>query len=416
MAERQEFSFTPNELGIVSTEEVIETGENFLNSDPNEIKFIPKTPVKKQDEEEDEEVTEDRKKKDPKKIKEVVELSREIEGDDLLNALEEKSEETAEEDEPISVKKKEEVSKEEDAVVEEEVNVYSSIAGELLNQGIFNLGDSEETLEIDTPEQLLERFQLEARKAAADTIDKFLDRFGDDYKDMFENVFIKGINPKDYLNRYTKIQGVKDLDLTDENNQEKVVRELYKSEGKSSEYIEKRITQLKNYNDIHDEAVEAQRVLIEREESAIQNEAEKRQVQETNKQRVRTEYMTNVSRILNDKLKSKEFDGIPVDRKFAEETLAYVTQERFQTPDKQLLTTFDKDVLDLSRPENHEMKIKVAMLLQILKEDPTLTRLAKRAVSKETSNLFGGLRKTAIKAGTNIKEDSRGTQPSSFFS
>lgn len=395
MAEREQFSFS--NLGVTSTQEYnsVEAGEMFLNSNPEDIKFVaPKEETSNiEEEEEDKKVV----KKDPKvkkEIKEVEETPKEIKDKQLFDVLDEKGDEEKEEEvEKVSKDKEAESTNTE----EEADDVYGSIANELLNHGIFNLDEDEEAIEITSPEELLDRFQYEARKQASFVIEKFLGRYGDNYRDMFENVFVKGINPVDYLSRYTKVESVKDLDLTDEGNQEKMVRELYRSEGKSSEYIEKKITQLKNYNDLLDEATEAQKVLVSKQQKEIDDAAAAKQAEISRTQAIRNEYLNNVGRILSDKVKNKDFDGIPVDRKFAEQTFAYATQERFQTSDGQLLTTFDKDILELKRPENHELKVKVAMLLQLLKEDPQLTKLAKRAVSKESNELFKGLKKTAMK-------------------
>lgn len=406
MAEREQFSFS--NLGVTSTEEYDSqtAGEIFLSSNPEDIKFVkPKDEV--EDKEEETEVKAEEKKavkKDPKGKKEVkedgIETSKEIKDRQLFDVLDDKGDEGSEEEEKEPATAKEG----EDKTETEDQDVYGTIANELLNHGIFNLDEDEEELEITSPEDLLNRFQYEARKQASFVIEKFLGRYGDSYRDMFDNIFVKGINPVEYLNRYTKVEGVKELDLADEGNQEKIVRELYRSEGRSSEYIEKRVTQLKNYNDLLDEATEAQKLLITKEQKEIDEAAAKKQAEITRNQEIKNEYLSNVGKILSDKVKNKEFDGIPVDRKFAEQTFAYATQERFQTSDGQLLTTFDKDILDLKRPENHELKIKVAMLLQLLKEDPQLTKLAKRAVSKESNDLFKGLKKTAMKTGAK-KED-----------
>jgi len=413
MADREQFSFSVSDLGIMSTQEI--QAEDFLNSDPEDIKVIqPKTdtvveteesqkkavkkqPLKKQPIEEETEEEED--KPEPKK---------ELKDKHLYDVLEEKGdEETEEADSKEAPKGAEENAEEGDE------NPFGTIAQELVNHGIFTLDEDEEGIELSTPEELLERFQYESRKQASMVIDKFLSRFGDNYRDMFENVFVKGINPVDYLNRYTKVEGIKDLDLTDEANQERIVRELYRSEGRSSEYIEKKVTQLKNYNDLLDEATEAQKILVTREQQQIDDAAAKKQEELTRRQQIRTEYVNNVGKILNDKIKAKDFDGIPVDRKFAENIYGYLTQERFQTADGELLTTFDKDILDLKRPENHETRVKIAMLLQLLKEDPQLTKLAKKAVSKESNTLFQGLKKTAMKSGK--KETEKEPEVKSWF-
>lgn len=410
MAEREQFSFS--NLGVTSTEEIdgVQAGEFFLNSNPEDIKAVVKTAPKV----EEEEVEENEVKVDPKKLKKDLkekketteEASKELKDKQLYDVLEDKAE--GEEDEVDS-------PKEGEGADTPEENAYNAIAQELLNQGLFTLDDDEEALELSSPEELLQRFQYESRKQASFVIEKFLGRFGDNYRDMFENIFVKGIDPVDYLNRYTKVEGVKDLDLTDEANQEKIVRELLRSEGRSSEYIEKKMLQYKNYSDLLDEATEAQKILVERQQKEIDAAAGKKQEELNRTQQIRTEYVNNVGKILQDKMKNKEFDGIPVDKKFAEDTFAYTTQERFQTPDGQLLTTFDRDILDLKRPENHELKVKVAMLLQLLKEDPQLTKLAKRAVSKESNELFKGLKKTAMKTGRKSETEEDTPKVKSWF-
>lgn len=413
MADREQFSFS--NLGITSTEELdgVQAGEFFLNSNPEDIKAVPKkeAPVLEEEEAEEEVKVDPKKavKKDPKAKKEIPTEeapNREIKDKQLYDVLEDKADT---EDEEVETP-----TEGSDAEAPEE-NAYNAIAQELLNHGIFTLEDDEEAIDLSSPEELLERFQYESRKQASFVIEKFLGRFGDNYRDMFENIFVKGINPVDYLSRYTKVESVRDLDLADEANQEKIVRELYRSEGRSPEYIEKRMTQLKNYNDLLDEATEAQKILVDKQQKEIDTAAATKQTELNRIAAIRNEYVNNVGKILSDKLKTKDFDGIPVDKKFAEDTFAYTTQERFQTPDGQLLTSFDKDILELKRPENHELKVKVAMLLQLLKDDPQLTKLAKRAVSKESNELFKGLKKSAMKTGKRSEAEEEGPKVKSWF-
>jgi hypothetical protein len=432
MADRQDFSLNLGELNIVSTDELIEAGENFLNSDPNQITPVKRKKVVQEDEaEETEEVvdTKKAKKTDKKPIKVVEESPREMTADNLFDTLSEDQEEEAEEEEeedtltvtkkakkPSNQKLPEEESEEEEEVQQDVVqdtdqksnNVYNTISQELANHGIFTPDEGEEDgIDVNSPEELLERFQLEARKQAGLVIDKFIERFGDDYKDMFTNVFVNGVPPADYLSRYTKIENINGLDMADEGNQERVVRELYKSEGRSSEYIEKRVGQLKSYGDLADEATEAQRILIDREMKGIEEAGKRKQDELQRKNAIKAQYLQNVESVLNEKLKSKEFDGIPIDKRFADQTFSYLTRDKYKTPDNQLLTEFDRDILDLNRPDRHEMKVKVAMLMQLLKEDPTLSRLSKKAVSKKTSELFSGLKKAASSNGDTQGKDKK---------
>lgn len=413
--ERQEFSFTAGNFGSVSTEDLIEAGENFLNASPEEV-----IPVKKETPPKAEKKEEENKSGKPE-VKEVIVPKNEVDEEDIYSAMEGKIDEDSDTELPKKGETKKEDSQTTPEGNEEQANIFTSIAKELVTQGIFSpdLDEEGNTIDpvIDTPEDFLERFQVETKKQAADVIDRFLERFGDDYKEMFENVFVRGIPPVEYLNRFAKIEGINNLDITTEDNQERVVRELYRSEGRSAEYIEKRITQLKNYSDLPDEATEAKRILVDREKKANDDAAASKQAEIVRKQQIRNDYLSSVHGILQDKLKNKEFDGIPVDKKLADDTFAYITQEKYQTSDKQLLTEFDKDLLDLNRPDKHDLKVKMAILLQMAKADPQLTKLAKRAVSKESNKLFQGLQKTANKTGskTTNKEDIQENQPTSWF-
>jgi hypothetical protein len=446
--EREDLSFRTGELedlGIRSTEKIIEQGENFLNSDPDDIVLLSKDtnthPGPKQKVENTNKQTTNSTQKQPT-VKVVTPKSiSEDEAFKLMNgeSLDEEEEETNEEgdnkgedeqEEAIVLKKKknkeltqtgtdneeseeelalkakangQQVSETKETTQEDQEAIYSSIADEMVNQGIFEQEEDEEgnPIKIKTPEELLERFQDVGNRIARQTIDSFLNSKGPEAREIFDNIIVKGVKPQDYINRYAKIQDFKNLDLTDESNQEKVVRELYRSEGRSADYIEKKLTQHKQYNDLATEAEEAQRILVEKSENEVKLLAENKQKEDATKARVRTEYVNNLVKILNEKAKVKEFDGIPLTNEIAQDVFGYLTEEKYRLADsQQLLTEFDKDIMELARPENHPTKIKVALLLKMLQTDPKLSKLSKKAVSKESSELFKGLRQRNSKGGT----------------
>ena len=66
----------------------------------------------------------------------------------------------------------------------------------------------------------------------------------------------------------------------------------------------------------------------------------------------------------------------------------YLTTKKFKLPSGELLTEFDKEILELKKPTNHANKVKLAMLMQLIKQDPTLSTIRKRAVSQESSEVF----------------------------
>ena len=111
-------------------------------------------------------------------------------------------------------------------------------------------------------------------------------------------------------------------------------------------------------------------------------------VQLQQKQAIRNQYINNVQNILQEKLKIKEFDGIPLSPKTASELQDFLLVDKYKTVSGETLTDFDKAILELKRPENHEQKVKVALLLKILEKDPTLSTIQKTGVTKKSNQLF----------------------------
>lgn len=346
-------------------------------------------------------------------VKEEDQVKKEDLGKTLKNWLESEDSNESENEEPI---KNKEVKSEEDKSVDESTesedeNQFVTLSRDLYKLGVFT-ADEEDGEEViaTTPEEFLERFQIEKKKGAMDMVENFLDRFGDDYKKMFESVFVKGVDPKEYLASFTKIQAVKDLDLSSETNQEKIFVEYYRSQGLSEERIQKRLEKAKDYGDLADEAVELHELLVQKEEKEQARLEVEKQEDLRRKQAKEAEYQQNVNRILQTKLQSGDFDGIPVNKKEAQDAFYYMTNKPYKLPNGELITEMQKDWLELDRPENHELKVKVALLL---KNKMDLSKVQKKAVSNKTDSLFTSLtnKKTA-----NTRKESTSTAPKSFFS
>lgn len=411
------------DLGITSTQRIIDAGESFLNGSPEDIEVLDE----KEEDDDSEKViktnVKDQKKpvlpKDKLPIKEEVkktdpvktELSEE-DAFELLNTEDKKEDKIEDKDEDAIVIKDKKVpvkadtkaaTKEEEAENEDDPAVmYTSFAEELVNQGIFEAEEDEQgnpvVPEVKNAQEFLELFQLNARRVASETIQSFLDSKGEEARQIFDDIIVNGVNPREYISRYAKVQDFKTLDLTNELNQEKVVREFYRQAGSTPESIDRKLKYLKDNAELATEAEDNQKVLVKREEDSLVELSEQKKKDDTQKQQVRSEYVGNIAKIVNEKAKVKDFDGIPVDNKIAQEVYNDLTVEKY-TLGEQLLTEFDKDILELNRPTNHPMKVKLALLLRMLKSDPKLSSLSKKVISKEADGLFQGLKRRNAKAG-----------------
>jgi len=309
--------------------------------------------------------------------------------------------------------KEEEKDSEETSEETPEVTQFGALANDLFKLGVFTKGEDEEDASIATPEQFLERFQEEKQKGAVEMVNNFIGQFGEDYQQAFQAIFVKGVDPKEYFGTYNNIVSFSEMDLSDENNQVRVLKQALTDQGFEPEDINTEIDRLKNYGDLETVATKHHKVLVKKEAAKLQQVEQKAQQELQQKQAIKNQYVSNVQSILEDKLKAREFDGIPLNPKLVNELQDFLLVDRYKTSSGETITEFDKSILELKRPENHEKKVKVGLLLKILEKDPTLSTIQKTGVSKKSTQLFSEVARQASK--TSVKSGGGGQKANSWF-
>ena len=306
--------------------------------------------------------------------------------DFLMNDEEEKEDE----DEPV--KKVSPISttpNTENNEEEGESNQFTALSKDLLKLGVFSKEEDEDDVPINNAEEFLERFNAEKKKGAIEVVNNFIGQFGEEYQQAFDAIYVKGVNPKDYFGAFNQIQSFADMDLAQEANQVRVITQALTDQGLDPEDVTTEVERLKNYGDLESVAGKHHKVLIKKEAVKLQQLEQEKEVQLQQQAQYKQQYSTNVNQVLQDKLKNKEFDGIPLNPKLAGELQDFLTIDKYKTNSGETLTEFDKTILELKRPENHEKKVKIALLLKILEKDPTLSTIQKTGITKKSNELFG---------------------------
>jgi hypothetical protein len=289
---------------------------------------------------------------------------------------------------------------------------FTALANDLYKLGVFTNDEDEDPEPISTAEEFLERFNEEKKKGASEMVQNFIAQFGEDYQEAFEAIFVKGVNPKEYFGTYNEIVSFAEMDLSDEMNQTRVIKQALADQGFDPEDIETEVERLKNYGDLETVANKHHKVLVKKEAAKLQQMEAKSQQELQQKAAIRQQYVSNVQTILQDKVKAKEFDGIPITPKLATELQDFLLVDKWKTPSGETLTDFDRAILDMKRPENHAMKVKLGLLMKMLEKDPTLSTIQKIGVTKKSNELFGEVARQVTKAKT---ASSSGTKPNSWF-
>jgi hypothetical protein len=327
---------------------------------------------------------------------------------DFLSGGDDEEEEEEEETKAPVAKKTSEPTPDEDD--EPEVTRFGALANDLFKLGVFTKEDGDEDVEINTPEEFLEKFQVEKKKGAVELVNTFIGQFGEDYQQAFDAIFVKGVNPKEYFDTFNTIANFSDMDLSKEKNQIAVIKQALTDQGFEPEDVETEVERLQNYGDLETVATKHHKVLVKKEAQKLQQLEQQSERELQQKASIKNQYISNVQAILQDKLKTKEFDGIPLNPKLASELQDFLLVDKYKTTSGETLTDFDRTILEMKRPENHQMKVKVALLLKILEKDPTLSTIQKTGITKKSNDLFGEVarqvQKGVVKGNKSEKSDS----------
>lgn len=314
---------------------------------------------------------------------------------------------------PIAESKTNKPSQEDEEEDEPKGTQFTALANDLFKLGVFSKDEDEDDVNISTPEEFLERFNEEKKKGASEMVENFIGQFGEDYQNAFEAIFVKGVNPKEYFGTYNQVVNFAEMDLSDESNQIRIMKQTLSDQGFDQEDVETEIERLKNYGDLESVATKHHKVLVKKEAAKLQQMEQQAEQELRQKQVIKNQYINNVQSILQEKVKEKEFDGIPINPKLASELQDFLLVDKWKTPTGETLTDFDRTILDLKKPENHAMKVKLGLLLKMLEKDPTLSTIQKTGISKKTNELFGEVARQVSK--TSSKTLSTGAKPSSWF-
>lgn len=332
------------------------------------------------------------------KRKEEEDARKFIEGDD------DQDDDDDENDQKSPVKK----SSNRDDDNDESDNDFESLAKDLYKVGIFTQDSEDEELPT-TSEEFIERFNWEKQKMAEQMVYSFAGRHGEEYRDLFNAIFVNGADPREYVNQYLETQHFKDMDLSDEDNQQSVVEAALRNQGWEEDDIRAEVKKLKLNADLESTAQRHHKALVKSEEAQLARIQEESKTRLERKKQLEAQYSTNIRNILGEKLKTQDFDGIPVNKDSANRAVDFLEAKKWKLPSGELITDFDRVIMDLQHPQNHEVKVKLALLLMKGYEpgkpiNLDLGPVAKKAVSKESNELFNFVKGKKAKANDTFSE------------
>jgi hypothetical protein len=400
------FGSDDNLFGVDESEKLAQEFDAFMTDEPLTTtapqKVAPATEEDKQDAEKNGKAKTDADKAAELARKQKEEQEKEVE--DLNNFLEAP-------EEKVTTKTKESTEGNETTPTDSDGINFTEFSKELFDLGVLTRDEDEDDDSLPTTgEEFLERLNYEKQKGAEELVYELASKHGEDAKRLFDAVYVKGVDPKEYLESLVQVTSFRDMDLTDISNQERVMEAALRKQGLEPEDVRDEIKRLKQNDDLESTAQRYHKAVVKQEEAVLTRKEEAAIQRKEQEKQMAIQYSNTIRTILNEKLKTQDFDGIPLNKATADKTVDFLETKKWKLPDGRLITDFDKFIMDLQNPVNYEAKVKLGTILGP-HYDPSkplqinLGPIAKKAVTKETNSLFSSIKSKESKKGLNASTD-----------
>lgn len=175
----------------------------------------------------------------------------------------------------------------------------------------------------------------------------------------------------------------KDLDLSKETNQEKVMRVMLASEGKDAEEIQDEIDFLKEKDKLESSAAKRFEKWKKKQDNleteAVEKQAKAVALEKENNRK----YRTSLTEVLSKSKEINSFNITPIDKK---ELPTYIANPAYETPTGKVISEFQKDLFEAMKDDK-----KVIALAKILKSNFDFSKIAQKgasAASKEIKDII----------------------------
>ena len=230
-----------------------------------------------------------------------------------------------------------------------------------------------------------------------------LETYGEAGVKLVEDIFINKVPVAEYLQMFNNEQVVENVDLDNEDNQERVFRAYLAKTGLDDDEIQDQLNYARDNDRLAAYAEKYHGKLLEKmqqERAALSAQSEAR-IQDM--QRREEERENLYASTLKEAIKTGEIEGYPINDKAANDLFSFVLDKPHQLPNGQRITDFEYKLAQM-RQNDPKKFLAVARLVQ---NDLDLTPVKKKAVSEETNSLFKGLQTKAKTSGKSSQKPAK---------
>lgn len=263
---------------------------------------------------------------------------------------------------------------------------FKALANYLSEEGLIDFQDSDD---LEDNEDVL-------KQSVKTTIEKEISAYKNSIpekaKQLIEYIE-KGGDVDSYLTKLQKPFDIKNVDLTSESEQEKVVREYLKNQEYSQEEIDETIDDYKDSLILEKQAKVATKQLQKHYDKIEQSLIEEQEAIEESRKEQYTQYISNVNTVIDS---SDTLAGLPLTNKEKLDFKRYLL-----TPDKEGLTQYAREVAE----NPVQTQLELAYLKYMKYDFSKAMKKGETLATQRIKNIFKA-NETSIKTGKSVNEAS----------
>jgi len=287
----------------------------------------------------------------------------------------------------------------------EQTNSTIAAAQLLMDKGIvdYELEEGEE-LDEDTALELLEEgFE----SGVENRISELLGGLPNELQALNKYV-LNGGDMNDFLSKMNTMGAstgiTATLDISNEKNQELVVRQMYEDEGMDDDFIDTQLESLKDTGKLEAFAKKRFEKWKEQDSKVSQQAAQQQELQAKAQREKARQYYSSLKTAVNG-----EFEGIKLSAKDKAEIPGFMTDRNIKLSNGAVVTPFNQNLMEVL--QNETASIQLAKLLRDRKKDGTFdfSQLEKVAATKVTKEIKDNIRrnKETPRKSTEVSTQSR---------
>lgn len=252
-------------------------------------------------------------------------------------------------------------------------NPYKDIYSTLKSNGIIEEDEEE-------PEEITEDFISEKIEASVEKrFEESIKELPQDLKNIIKYVS-NGGNLYDILGKYSEQEVInEDIDMDDEDNQERVLRVILEEEGNDKEDIDSQIEYYKDSGKLKNISSKKFEKWKEKRAEEIEEEVERQKAVKKSQIESQKEFKKSISTFVSE---STEIKGMPLNKKDSQELPDYISNPTIKLQDGRQITPFYRDLF-----ESFKDKEKLVLLAKLVKNEFDFSDIKKEVATKQTREI-----------------------------